>query len=159
MQTHRKLLIISLLIVAATLKTGPSTQAAADDQFSDRIDITKALTDQQIDWNQEDIDTFMTTYWHSPNVTFSGTSGIVRGWDAVLARYKKSYANREAMGQLEFSGLEFHFLGKDGAVVLGHWQLTRKIGDVGGVFTLVWQKFPEGWRIIHDHTSAVPDTK
>jgi len=23
------------------------------------------------------------------------------------------------------------------------------------VFSLVWQKFPEGWKIIHDHTSAV----
>jgi ketosteroid isomerase-like protein len=23
------------------------------------------------------------------------------------------------------------------------------------VFTLVWQRFPDGWKIIHDHTSAV----
>jgi beta-aspartyl-peptidase (threonine type) len=39
--------------------------------------------------------------------------------------------------------------------VLGHWHLARANGDVGGVFSLVWQRFPEGWRIIHDHTSAV----
>ena len=81
---------------------------------------------------------------------------IARGWDGVLARYKKNYPDRAAMGQLDFSGLEFHFLGKDAALVLGHWHLTRVQGDIGGVFSLVWQRFPEGWRIIHDHTSEVP---
>jgi ketosteroid isomerase-like protein len=65
------------------------------------------------------------------------------------------------MGQLDFSDLEFHFIGSDGALVLGHWHLTRDKdkGDIGGVFSLVWQRFPEGWRIIHDHTSAVPPPK
>jgi beta-aspartyl-peptidase (threonine type) len=42
---------------------------------------------------------------------------------------------------------------------LGHWHLTRLKGDIGGVFSLVWQRFPEGWRIIHDHTSAVEPAK
>jgi len=28
--------------------------------------------------------------------------------------------------------------------------------ELGGVFTLVWQRFPEGWKIVHDHTSVVP---
>jgi len=23
------------------------------------------------------------------------------------------------------------------------------------VFSLVWQRFPDGWKIIHDHTSSV----
>jgi beta-aspartyl-peptidase (threonine type) len=59
------------------------------------------------------------------------------------------------MGQLDFSGLEFHFLSNDAALVLGHWHLARARGDIGGVFSLVWQRFPEGWRIIHDHTSTL----
>ena len=105
------------------------------------------------------MDAFLEGYWHSPAVTFSGTSGLVRGWDGVLARYKKTYSDREAMGQLQFSGLEFRFLGADAALVLGHWHLTRGKGDAGGVFSLVWQRFPEGWRIVHDHTSAVVETK
>jgi ketosteroid isomerase-like protein len=46
-------------------------------------------------------------------------------------------------------------LGPDAVLVLGHWHLTRTKGDVGGVFSLVWQRFPEGWRIVHDHTSVV----
>ncbi len=59
------------------------------------------------------------------------------------------------MGKLDFSGLEVRTLGPDAALVLGHWHLAREKGDIGGVFSLVFQRFPEGWRIIHDHTSVV----
>jgi ketosteroid isomerase-like protein len=60
------------------------------------------------------------------------------------------------MGHLEFSELEVRPLGPDAALVLGKWHITRAAGDVGGIFTLVLQKFPEGWRITHDHTTANP---
>jgi len=117
--------------------------------------INDVLSAQQSAWNRGDVDAFLVGYWPSPELTFSGSSGVSRGWDGVLARYKKSYPNHAAMGQLEFSDLEFRFLGPDAALVLGQWHLKRESGDIGGVFTLVWQKFPDGWKIIHDHTSAV----
>src|SRR6476660_2585300 len=155
MSKLRNLLILLSLLVLATLFLPNRRPAAPNDHTSDRAAIIKALTDQQTAWNQADIDTFLKIYWRSPDVTFSGASGIVHGWDAVLARYKNAYADSQAMGQLQFSQLEFRFLGPDAALVLGHWHLTRTKGDVGGVFSLVWQRFPEGWHIIHDHTSAV----
>ena len=147
------LALVWLLVFAAN--SAAQTSGPAYDQAA----IRKILDAQQIAWNRGDVDAFLEGYWHSPDLTFSGTSGIARGWDGVLARYKKTYPNRAAMGQLDFSGLEFHFLGKDAALVLGHWHLSRAQGDVGGVFSLVWQRFPEGWRIIHDHTSAVENAK
>ena len=125
----------------------------------DQGEIRKILDAQQNAWNQGNVDAFLEGYWHSPDLTFSGSGGIARGWDGVLARYKKNYPDRATMGQLDFSSLEFRFLGKDAALVLGHWHLARAQGDIGGVFSLVWQRFPEGWRIIHDHTSAIGTTK
>lgn len=122
---------------------------------ADRAAIESVLRAQQEAWNRADVDAFLKGYWHSPELTFSGSSGVSRGWDGVLARYKKNYPDRAAMGQLDFSELEFRFLGPDFALVLGHWHLKREKGDVGGVFSLVWQRLPEGWKIIHDHTSAV----
>ena len=121
---------------------------------SDRRAIVTVLTSQQEAWNRGDVDAFMAGYWRSPELTFSGSSGVSRGWDGVLARYKKNYPDRAAMGQLDFSDLEFRFLGADHALVLGRWHLKREKDEIGGVFSLVWQRFPEGWRIIHDHTSA-----
>ena len=147
-------LAVLLMALVSTPRT-PNLSAASAERESDRAAITKILATQQGNWNQGNVDAFLEGYWRSPDLTFSGSGGIARGWDSVLARYKKNYPDRAAMGQLDFSGLEFHFLGNDAALVLGHWHLARAHGDIGGVFSLVWQRFPEGWRIIHDHTSTL----
>ena len=112
------------------------------------------LEAQAEDWNRGDIAAFMQSYWRSPELTFAGSSGVERGWEGVLARYKRVYPDRTAMGLLTFSGLEITPLGKDAALVLGHWRLEREKDHPNGVFTLVLRRFPDGWRIIHDHTSA-----
>lgn len=138
-----------LLAHEAVLGQPPDTRDA------DRAAINAVLKAQQAAWNRGDVDSFLKGYWESPELTFSGNNGVSRGYDGVLTRYKKNYPDRAAMGELNFSDLEFRFLGSDAALVLGQWHLKRDMGDIGGVFTLVWQKFPEGWKIIHDHTSAV----
>ncbi len=117
--------------------------------------IRAVLEAQVAAWNRGDIDGFMKGYWSSPATTFAGSSGVKRGWQAVLDRYRHDYPGREAMGKLEFSNLEITTLSSDAALVLGHWQLERAHDRPGGVFTLIFRKFPEGWRIIHDHTSVV----
>jgi len=132
---------------------------SADGREADREAINSVLSAQQTAWNRGDVDAFLVGYWRSPELTFSGSSGVARGWDGVLARYKKNYPGSEAMGRLDFSELEFRFLGPDATLVLGRWHLKREKDDVGGVFTLVWQRFPDGWKIIHDHTSAVAASK
>lgn len=124
-------------------------------RVADRGAIEAVLHAQREAWNRGDVNSFLIGYWHSPELTFSGSNGVSRGWDGVLARYRKNYPDRAAMGQLDFSELEFRSLGPDFALVLGHWYLKREKGDIGGVFSLVWQRFPDGWKIIHDHTSAV----
>ncbi len=151
------LITIGLLLTTALVRGQSGTDAHAKDRGA----IMQLIKNQQDAWNKGDVDTFMTAYWKSPDLTFSGASGTQRGYDAVYARYKKSYPDRATMGHLDFSELEFHFTGNDGALVLGKWHLSREKdkGDIGGVFSLVWQRFPEGWRIIHDHTSAVPPPK
>ena len=160
MRSYPNCLILSCLVALSfPWAEHSSLRAGVDAHDRDRATILEALNAQQAAWNRGDVDSFVEGYWRSPELTFSGTSGIVRGYDGVLARYKKNYADRDAMGQLQFSALEFRFLGPDAALVLGQWHLTRAKGDIGGVFSLVWQRFPEGWRIIHDHTSAVADTK
>jgi uncharacterized protein (TIGR02246 family) len=153
-----------LIPIALTVGVFPFLQRladakAADERQADREAIRAVLGAQQNAWNRGDVDAFLVGYWRSPELTFSGSGGVARGWDGVLARYKKTYPDRSAMGQLDFSEVEFRFLGADAALVLGRWHLKREKDDVGGVFTLVWQRFPDGWKIIHDHTSAVAPPK
>ena len=121
--------------------------------------IRAVLASQQAAWNRGDILAFLESgYWNSPELTFAGSDGIVRGYDGLLERYRKHYPDKNAMGELEFSGLEIRQLGSEAALVLGHWHLKRQSDEMGGVFSLVFQRFPEGWRIMHDHTSAQKQT-
>ena len=147
---------LALLPVYFALLPRPLLGKPADAHDADRTAINAILKAQQAAWNRGDVDSFLVGYWQSPELTFSGSNGVSRGWDGVVARYKKNYPDRAAMGELDFSDLEFRFLASDAALVLGKWHLRRETaGDIGGVFTLVWQKLPEGWKIIHDHTSTV----
>jgi len=116
-------------------------------------EIIAVIDDQKAAWNRADVESFVKAYWHSPEVTFAGSSGITRGWEPVLERYRQRYPNPEAMGKLDFTGLEVHPLGRDSAFVLGRWHLERRSEELDGVFTLVFRHLPEGWRIVHDHTS------
>jgi len=150
---------LAFVVVFALRSDSRLTAHALHAREADRVSIQRVLTDQQSAWNRGDVRTFLEGYWHSEELTFAGSSGVSRGWDAVLARYQKNYPDRAAMGILDFSGLEYRFLGPDAALLLGRWHLKRESGDIGGVFSLVLQRFPEGWRIVHDHTSVVAETK
>jgi ketosteroid isomerase-like protein len=58
------------------------------------------------------------------------------------------------MGQLTFSALEIHLVCPDAAFAIGQFQLERENDKPAGIFTLNFRKFPEGWRIVADHTTA-----
>jgi len=139
--------------LAASLFVSPHQPVSATDPSANAA-IRAVLDDQQSAWNRGDVSAFMTGYWNSPDLTFAGATGITRGYESVLARYRKSYPDTAAMGHLDFSALEIRPLGKDAALVLGRWHLQRSNDELAGVFTLVFQKFPGGWRVIHDHTSV-----
>jgi ketosteroid isomerase-like protein len=159
---HRTYHILLIILCLTAVPGAARAQNGPDSHPKDRAAITQLLTSQVDSWNRGDVDAFMSAYWKSPELTFSGAGGTERGYEAVYKRYKKSYPDKSTMGRLDFGDLEFHFTGNDGVLVLGHWHLTRDKtggGNIGGVFSLVWQRFPEGWRIIHDHTSAVPEPK
>ena len=150
----------SLLAVGLLAATFLASAGQSENSNVNNAAIKRVLETQQDAWNRGDVNAFLEGYWHSPDLTFSGTNGTARGFDAVRARYQKNYPDRAAMGKLDFSALEIRPLGPDAALVLGHWHLTRAQGDIGGVFSLVLQRFPnQGWRIIHDHTSVVNEPK
>jgi uncharacterized protein (TIGR02246 family) len=146
------LLVLELFVTVAVAKQ-PSNQAIPQDA---RAAVEQVLHTQQDAWNRHDLDAFMAGYWNSADLTFFSGAKQTGGWQATLERYKATYASPgHEMGTLEFSGLRVELLGPDAAFVRGAWHLTMPDGKTPhGLFTLVFRKFPEGWKIIHDHTSA-----
>src|SRR4030095_14372069 len=114
--------------------------------------IRKVMDDQASAWNRGDIESFMQGYWNSDKLVFV-SNNVTRGWQPTLERYKKTYDSRAKMGTLTFSDLEITVLSKDAAVVLGSWSLARENDNPHGKFTLIFRRFKDGWKIIHDHTS------
>jgi len=153
-RTRFWIVAVALALIAGVVGARQAREAQQEEA------ITSVLKSQQAQWNQGDVGAFMNGYWNSSDLTFAGTSGFTRGWEPVRQRYEKTYAGKAAMGTLAFSELEVRPLGSDAALVLGKWHLERQAGDIGGIFTLVFRRFPEGWRIIHDHTTqSPPETK
>jgi beta-aspartyl-peptidase (threonine type) len=139
----------ALLVLPAALLAQPGDGGEA------RKAIRAVLDAQVVAWNKGDLEGFMAGYWKSPDLTFYSGKTKLRGWQATLERYRKRYqAEGREMGKLAFSDLEIEPLGGEYALVRGSWQLTLKGENPGGLFTLAFKKLPEGWRIIHDHTSS-----
>jgi beta-aspartyl-peptidase (threonine type) len=117
--------------------------------------VEAVLQAQVAAWNRGDLEAFMAGYWHSPDLTFFSGKDIRAGWEATLERYQKRYQGEgHEMGKLTFSELRVEVLDPDHAWVRGRWHLETSKEPLGGLFTLIFKKFPEGWRIIHDHTSG-----
>lgn len=152
----RTMLAFAILLVSVV--PALSQTRAPDDP---RSDIEHVLRTQQTAWNHHDLDAFMTGYWNSPELTFFSGAKESKGWQATLDRYRATYTSAgKEMGKLEFSELRIEPLGPNAAFVRGVWQLTMPDGKTTdgktphGRFTLVVRKFSDGWKIIHDHTSA-----
>lgn len=121
---------------------------------NDEIVAIRAVLDAQATaWNRGDVDEYMNGYARGDATEFMGGDSLTRGWQTVHDRYAKKYDTPEKMGTLTFSEIDVKLLSVDAALVTGRWQLRRKDDEPHGRFTLVFRKLPEGWRIVHDHTS------
>jgi ketosteroid isomerase-like protein len=108
-------------------------------------------------WNEGSIDGFMRSYLRSGTLRFAGHDRYTLGWEKVLANYKKGYPDREAMGKLTFSDVHVTVLSADAALVFGRWQVEKKEETSEGLYTLLFRKTGDGWRIVHDHTTTAGD--
>ncbi len=117
----------------------------------------RAVLDAQVKaWNEGKLEEFMQGYWRSAELTFFSGGSKLAGWEATLERYRKTYqAEGREMGKLTFSELDIQLLGPGSAVVRGRWRLELSDGkERGGLYTLIFRRFKDGWKIVHDHTSA-----
>ncbi|MGE0547329.1 MAG: nuclear transport factor 2 family protein [Kofleriaceae bacterium] len=139
------------LVTACATAPTPVRRFAPDD----RADVERVLADQAAAWNRGDLAGYMAGYAKTPSLIFTSGSKVRRGWQTAFDHYRARYGkDPSAMGNLRFEIQQVDSVGADGAVVLGTWILTDTKHAGSGVFSVVFERRPEGWRIIHDHTSA-----
>lgn len=128
---------------------------ATHDTAAAEAQVRDMLAAQSACWSQGNLDCFMQEYWKSDSLLFVGKSGLTYGWQKTLDNYRKSYPDPAAMGQLTFDLKEFRHLSSDHMLVVGKWHLQREaeLGDLQGHFSIILKRFPEGWKIVADHSS------
>ena len=144
------LLILLLSLGCSADQSGSVSEADTESA------IIAVLTAQVNAWNEADIPRFMETYVKGDALRFSSGGTVRRGWQATLDRYLNAYPTPEAMGHLDFEELEVLLLTDEWAQVHGRYRLKREgeYGNATGLFTLLLQQTDDGWKILHDHTSA-----
>lgn len=142
---------LGLVFVLIMLAVGAAFAQSKDEKT--KAAIRKVMDEQAAAWNRGDVEGFMQGYWNSPELKFVSGDNVTKGWQPTLDRYKKNYDSRAKMGVLTFSDLEINIISKDSAVVLGSWALRRESDNPKGKFTLIFRKFNDSWKIVHDHTS------
>lgn len=145
------------VLILLSLFTGAVVQllaAAGLTEARPTGEINKVLTAQAQAWNRGDIDGYMQGYARAASTQFVSGDTLTRGWETVRDRYKAKYGNREKMGTLVFADVKVTELAPDSAMAVGRWRLKRNNDQPHGRFTLLFRRLPEGWRIVHDHTSS-----
>ena len=137
------------ILILSFLLPGPTLFAHSGEEES----IRTTLAAQVVEWNRGNIAGYMHGYWESDSLVFIGKKGPTYGYDATLARYRKSYPDAAHMGQLSSTVLRVRMLSSEYAYVTGRWALKRKAGDVSGYYTLLLRRIGNEWVIIEDHSS------
>ena len=165
----RRPLAVAVLAAALagclTATSGCAATAPPAPEAPDRFDAAaveagvRATLDAQVEaWNAGSVRGFMDGYARTDTLTFLSGGTVRSGWEEALYGYVRGYPDAEAMGQLAFSDLTVKPLSARQALTWGRWRLQRA-GDAegegpGGLFTLLLVSTPDGWRVVHDHTSS-----
>jgi ketosteroid isomerase-like protein len=143
-----------MAVIVALMGTMTGCRTAGVRENNGPAAVRVVLEQQVRAWNSGDLAGFMEGYAKSGGTRFASGGDITLGWQTVFDRYQKKYGTGASMGTLRFSNLDIGSLGPDSAFAFGHWHLTRGADISSGLFTLLFRKTSDGWRIVHDHTSA-----
>jgi ketosteroid isomerase-like protein len=146
----------ALTLLFGLIPTLGLTTFAQDNALQGPTQIRQVIEDQQAAWKCHDLEAFMAGYWNSPDLTFFSGAHESKGWQAALDRYRKAYQGEgHEMGKLEFANLRIEMLGPASAFVRGEFHLTMSDGKTPhGLFTLIFRRFSDGWKIVHDHSAG-----
>jgi uncharacterized protein (TIGR02246 family) len=160
-----KTLALALLTLASGSLLAAAGPAASSGCAQNAETAVKAvLAIQSAAWNRGDLEAFTAVY--AEDASFLSPSGLTKGRQQVLARYRKRYPDKQAMGTLTLEVQEVRVFETDvnpgngracratGAAVAARWQLAypgqpeKKTAE--GLTLLVLKPRGESWEIVDD---------
>jgi beta-aspartyl-peptidase (threonine type) len=152
--------VITLLLAAALTACGTGDRPGAGPDSSPAsvlAQVTGQLDRAAADWNRGDLEAFLSDYAPESTTTFVDGRRARHGFDFIRQNYAPRFAPGARRDSLHFEEIEARSLTPQLALVTARFVLTRdsKV-TASGPFTLVMERRPIGWRILHDHSSSDP---
>jgi uncharacterized protein (TIGR02246 family) len=150
------MLKVLLSTVVCALAGLPSAGDAGLARAQELAQAEAVLRTQSKAWNRGDLEAFTAVY--AADATFLSPSGLTRGRQEVLARYRRRYPDAKAMGRLSLEVVEMRAVPDEGPVLgislAARWKLSypgqpdRKTAE--GLTLLVLRRAHGSWEIIQD---------
>jgi ketosteroid isomerase-like protein len=153
----RKITTLAMIVLTCGWLAGCASVAAERDGAAawarDEAQIREAMMASEQAFNRGDLKGHLAIY--APSVTFMTKDGPRVGVAPIEKAFSgKYFHDGKPIQQLSLQQLAVRPIGRDGALVTGKYVLSGGgQPDRSGWFTTVWQRTPEGWRCIHDHSS------
>lgn len=140
-----------LTVLVAVLPAHAPPDPAADARRQGEIrKAVKAVLERQVQaWNRGDLEGFASVY--AEDAAFVSPTGLTRGRQAVLDRYRKRYPDKAAMGTLSLEVVETRLADLHAASVVARWTLAYPGKPAASGLTLL-VLHPRGgtWVIVQD---------
>ena len=145
------MLAVPGVAAARTDQPGAATAAATAMQAG----VEAALNESGAGWNAGDLDRFVAVY--APDATFVTPGGLIHGRATIADHYRRSFTGgTNTRGRLTFETLGSRVIDPTHLLLWARWTLTPAGAAARidtGMTTLLFERRPEGWRIISDHSS------
>lgn len=144
------LALITYTCISVRADVGDVTVVESTDYDTAKAAILKVMKDQEIAWNNGDLEGFMQGYWKSDSLKFYGSNGLTKGWQNTLDNYKRGYPTKAETGTLNFVINDISRIENDNFWVMGEYHLKREVGDANGVFIIIFKRINNEWKIVAD---------
>jgi ketosteroid isomerase-like protein len=154
-----KKLSLYVFVSALSLLTG---FARASESAGVRGEIQPLLDELLSAANAHDTDRFLALYLHTSDLVTVYNGVTTLGWDEARAiQFKVWNGGKSEVVYSQDGAEQFTVLGSNDVVVTEPLAAERKLADgrishTKFVATMVWEKRPEGWRIVQAHESSIP---
>lgn len=145
--------LLCVLLAAACSARASAPGDSPPGWSADEARIRAALAASAEAWNRADLKGHLASY--ADTVTFMTRSGPRPGVAAIEESFTRTFfRDGRPKQELRFEQVVVRPLGPGAALQTGRFVLSGGgEAEQSGWFTLVWVRTPEGWRVVHDHSS------
>ena len=134
---------------APSVKTQP--KETKDQLFEKKKQVIGVLEKQESDWNQGNLDGFLSAYWNSDTLVTVNVRGLSYGKEVLDRTIRKSFPDSASMGKLEYDVIHVRFIGESDALLTGKWLRKNQKKFRGGYFSILLQRINGRWMIVSEH--------